>query len=170
MPHFLVGAGKFDKATTVARRCRKTTDLLRGDGRVTYSSFTCQEVYHAILGKSIPSGFSLQPFPQAYFQLFFLSSCLSADAVFITGCSDDNVKVALTGQIDRSLPAGMTVCLDTSGNGKCDTDEPSARTNADGTYSVIIPAKSLGQFPLVVEPTQKTVVPPDRPDSTGREA
>ncbi|MCI5166394.1 MAG: hypothetical protein D3903_09915 [Candidatus Electrothrix sp. GM3_4] len=78
---------------------------------------------------------------------------------FITGCSDDNVKVELAGQIDRSLPAGMMVCLDISGNGTCDANEPSARTNADGTYSVIIPAESLGLFPLVVEPTQKTAPP-----------
>ncbi|WLE95144.1 MAG: DUF6531 domain-containing protein [Candidatus Electrothrix communis] len=77
----------------------------------------------------------------------------------LSGCSDDNVKVELTGQIDRSLPAGMTVCLDSSGNGRCDADEPSARTNADGTYSVTIPAESLGQFPLVVEPTQKAKPP-----------
>ncbi|MCW5203714.1 hypothetical protein VU12_12350, partial [Desulfobulbus sp. US4] len=77
----------------------------------------------------------------------------------LSGCSEDNIKVELIGQIDRSFPAGMTVCLDISGNGKCDADEPSARTNADGTYSVTIPAESLGQFPLVVEPIQKAKPP-----------
>ncbi len=77
----------------------------------------------------------------------------------LSGCSEDSIKVELIGQIDRSLPAGMMVCLDISGNGKCDSDEPSARTNADGTYSVTIPAESLGQFPLVVEPTQKAKPP-----------
>ncbi|XCN72837.1 MAG: hypothetical protein Q3M24_21545 [Candidatus Electrothrix aestuarii] len=90
-----------------------------------------------------------------------ISSCLSQSLIFvlvlffITACSEDNTKVELTGQVDRNLPAGMTVCVDSSGNGKCDPDEPSARTNVDGTYSVSIPAESLGQFPLVVEPDNK---------------
>ncbi|MCI5221233.1 MAG: hypothetical protein D3924_00765, partial [Candidatus Electrothrix sp. AR4] len=85
----------------------------------------------------------------SYFLTFLLP------LLFITACSDDNVGIELTGQVDRTLPAGMKVCLDVSGNGQCDPDEPSALTNAEGSYTVTVSAKSLGSFPLVVESVNK---------------
>ena len=86
-------------------------------------------------------GFSL--FSLFIFPLLFL--------LVFTGCSGDDVKIELTGQIDHNFSAGTKACLDISGNGKCDTDEPFALTNSDGTYKVTIPVESLDKFPLIVE-------------------
>ncbi|MCI5120410.1 MAG: hypothetical protein D3908_04290, partial [Candidatus Electrothrix sp. AUS4] len=71
--------------------------------------------------------------------------------LILTGCSSDDVQVELTGRIDQSFAAGTKVCLDISGNGQCDADEPSAQTNSDGTYKITIPVESLDKFPLIVE-------------------
>ena len=86
-------------------------------------------------------GFSL--FSLFIFPLLFL--------LVFTGCSGDDVKIELTGQIDHNFSAGTKACLDISGNGKCDADEPFALTNSDGTYKVTIPVESLDKFPLIVE-------------------
>ena len=88
----------------------------------------------------------------------------------LSGCSEDNITVELIGQVDRSLPAGMTVCLDISGNGTCDADEPSARTNADGTYSVVIPAKSSGGISRGGRADPEDGASRDSPVSSGRKA
>jgi hypothetical protein len=85
--------------------------------------------------------------------LFSLSSLLVLFC--LVACSGDDVKVELTGQVDRNFSAGMTICLDSSGNGVCDPDEPSALVNADGSYTVTVPAESLGNFPLLVESVNK---------------
>ncbi|XCN73277.1 MAG: HYD1 signature containing ADP-ribosyltransferase family protein [Candidatus Electrothrix aestuarii] len=57
----------------------------------------------------------------------------------------------MTGQIDQSFSAGTKACLDTSGNGQCDSNEPSAQANSDGTYTITLPAESSSNFPIVVE-------------------
>uniref|UniRef100_UPI0040573D10 RHS repeat-associated core domain-containing protein n=1 Tax=Candidatus Electrothrix sp. TaxID=2170559 RepID=UPI0040573D10 len=59
--------------------------------------------------------------------------------------------IELTGRIDQSLSAGAKACLDISGNGQCDPDEPSAQIRSDGTYTISIPVESFGEFPIVVE-------------------
>ncbi|MCI5209087.1 MAG: DUF4382 domain-containing protein, partial [Candidatus Electrothrix sp. ATG2] len=71
--------------------------------------------------------------------------------LILTGCSSDDVQIELTGKIDQSFSAGTKACLDISGNGQCDADEPFALTNSDGTYKITIPVESLDKFPLIVE-------------------
>ncbi|WPD22236.1 MAG: RHS repeat-associated core domain-containing protein [Candidatus Electrothrix scaldis] len=85
---------------------------------------------------------------------FSLSSLFISPLLFLlilTGCSSDDVKIELTGQIDQSFSAGTKACLDTSGNGQCDSNEPSAQANSDGTYTITLPAESSSNFPIVVE-------------------
>lgn len=83
------------------------------------------------------------------FSSFFIPPLLFL--LILTGCSSDDIQIELTGKIDQGFSAGTKACLDISGNGKCDADEPSAQTTPDGTYTILIPAESFGDFPIVVE-------------------
>ncbi len=84
------------------------------------------------------------------FFLFFLLFLLPL--FFITASSGDNVGINLTGQVDRTFPSGMKVCVDASGNGACDPGEPFGMTNTDGSYTILIPSEGSVVFPLIVEP------------------
>ena len=83
--------------------------------------------------------------------------------LILAGCSGDDVQIELTGKIDQNFSAGTKACLDSSGNGRRDADEPAALTKSDGTYTLTVPAASLDKFPLIVESalpsgtSQKTV-------------
>lgn len=63
-----------------------------------------------------------------------LSGVLTASA-FKPGSSTDPVIAA-------GYYAGATVCVDTNGNGRCDTGEPAAVTDANGKFSLSVSAAS----------------------------
>ena len=55
----------------------------------------------------------------------------------------------VTGKVIDGTIAGALVCLDTNRNGRCDTGEPQATSDATGTYALTMPKDSTA--PLVAE-------------------
>ena len=78
-----------------------------------------------------------------------------AVATLLTGCgSDDDAPAAPTTQevktsvIDGAIQ-NATVCLDKNNNSACDTDEPTARTAANGSATLQVPPEDVGKFTLL---------------------
>ena len=62
----------------------------------------------------------------------------AAVALGVAGCGgggDSEPTTSVSGVVVDGYLAGATVCLDVNANGKCDTGEASATTNASGVYS-----------------------------------
>lgn len=80
---------------------------------------------------------------------FLLTSLLVFS--FLAGCSNEDVKTELRGQVESVLPAGLKVCQDVSENSSCDADEPATVTKDDGSFALVVPMASAGRYPILVE-------------------
>ena len=79
-------------------------------------------------------------------------------SVMIAGCGGGlfGGPVAISGAVIDGYVEGAQVCLDTNGNGMCDTSEPSATTDRVGRYSLSYLGKTAGLHLItVVPPTAK---------------
>ena len=110
----------------------------------------------------------MSPLPQLVRPLVLSFISVILCCFLITGCSNDNISVELSGQVDHTLPAGTKICLDTDNNGQCDPNEPMALTNADGSYALTIPVKIHGKFPIVVESSENISTPLDLSTPAGK--
>lgn len=63
------------------------------------------------------------------------------------GGSGPTTGVAVT-VVDGAIQ-NATVCLDKNGNGACDSDEPSGRTDASGNVTLQVPNADLGIYPVL---------------------
>jgi alpha-beta hydrolase superfamily lysophospholipase len=85
----------------------------------------------------------------------------------LTACGGGNsingenpaVSNILSGAVIDGYIEGATVCLDSNGNGACDTGEPSAKTSSDGKFKLEVGAASTAGLYLVVD------IPKDAKDS-----
>lgn len=70
------------------------------------------------------------------------AACILAITGLMSGCGDDEetVNTTVTGTVQQGAIANALVFLDLNGNGKFDAGEPSATTNATGTYSFTVTA------------------------------
>jgi len=58
----------------------------------------------------------------------------------------------LSGNVADGYLVGAKVCLDKNANSKCDSDEPSATTGANGKYTISnLTASDISTYPLLVE-------------------
>lgn len=77
----------------------------------------------------------------------------------LTACGGGNtingeipaVSNVLSGAVIDGYIEGATVCLDSNGNGACDTGEPSAKTSSDGKFKLEVGAASTAGLNLVVD-------------------
>ncbi len=60
--------------------------------------------------------------------------------------SVDIATIVIDGAIENAL-----VCVDSNVNGRCDTDEVQARTNAAGRATLTVPNADAGRYPLVAQ-------------------
>jgi hypothetical protein len=75
----------------------------------------------------------------------------------VIGCVPDTIA----GRVIDGYIGGALVCLDSNGNGRCDSTEPQARSANDGAYELTVPAGSTG--PLVAEIIAGQARDPDEP-------
>ncbi|MBX3621657.1 MAG: hypothetical protein KF891_16935 [Rhizobacter sp.] len=82
---------------------------------------------------------------------------LFATVGLLTACGggDSAPPPATTATVATTVLDGplhnATVCLDMNDNGACDSEEPNARTAADGSASLSVPIADAGSHPLVAE-------------------
>lgn len=70
------------------------------------------------------------------------------------GSSDDDEpppvkKVAVSTTVIDGYLGNVLVCSDTNSNGRCDSDEPQATTNANGQATLQVSENEVGRYPLV---------------------
>jgi hypothetical protein len=84
-----------------------------------------------------------------------------AGALTLAGCggggSSSAANTAITGAVADGYLKGVTVCLDTNANGKCDAGEPSDTTKTGGTYSLSASAADAAKYPIVAEVTTAAI-------------
>lgn len=78
----------------------------------------------------------------------FATTTLATNSTLATVASGGNVS-SISGKVIQSAVNGATVFLDQDGDRRQDTGEPTATTNADGSYSFTVDTSALGSYEIV---------------------
>jgi Raf kinase inhibitor-like YbhB/YbcL family protein len=78
----------------------------------------------------------------------FAVTTLATNSTLATVASGGNVS-SISGKVIQSAVNGATVFLDQDGDRRQDTGEPTATTNADGSYSFTVDTSALGSYEIV---------------------
>jgi Raf kinase inhibitor-like YbhB/YbcL family protein len=78
----------------------------------------------------------------------FSITTLATNSTLATVSSGGNVS-SISGKVIQSAVNGATVFLDQDGDRRLDTGEPTATTNADGSYSFTVDTSALGSYEII---------------------
>lgn len=102
-----------------------------------------------------------------------LLAAMLTGAVTLTGCSGGGSSSSTTDATDTTTTSSgfvvdgylgnATICVDLNRNKTCDSDEPRAVTNADGSYQISALQSQLDNFPLLAEIVQGVTTDSDLP-------
>ncbi len=99
-------------------------------------------------------------------QIVLISAALTAG--LIAGCgggSTSTPTTSISGKVADGYLVGATVFLDKNNNYQLDAGEPSATTDANGTYTLNMDPADVGKYPIVAMATKGVTIDMDNPNA-----